>query len=101
MTAPLSARSRLPSNRKSRAVLRITNADRLPWLDVEGNATRSKTSADFLSAPGIERTATIYTVQGAASFELDLWGRLQRASESARAQLLNSEYGREATKLGM
>lgn len=86
---------------QARALLRITNADRLPWLDVEGNATRSKTSADFLPAPGMERTTTTYTVQGAASFELDLWGRLARASESARAQLLNSEYGREATKLAL
>jgi multidrug efflux system outer membrane protein len=34
-------------------------------------------------------------------YEVDLWGRYQRASESARASLLNSEYGREATKLSL
>src|SRR5690606_11023808 len=58
-------------------------------------------SAEIMSFPGVERTLETYTVQGAVSFELDFWGRYQRASESARAQLLNTEYGREATKLAL
>lgn len=86
---------------QARAALRITNADRLPTLDVQGNATRSK--ASLLASPfaSADRYSTLYTVQGVVGFELDLWGRYQRASESARAQLLNTEYGREATKLGL
>lgn len=84
---------------QARAALRITKANQLPTLDLEGDVGRSKTSADLLSVPGVERTQTSYTVQGAVGFELDFWGRYQRASESARAQLLNSEYGRESTKL--
>ena len=51
--------------------------------------------------PGLDRHRTIYTVQGVVGYELDLWGRYQRASESARAQLLNTEFGREATKLSL
>lgn len=86
---------------QARAGLRITNADRLPSVDLQGNATRSKDSAFVNTTPGIDRHRTIYTVQGAVGFELDLWGRYLRASESARAQLLNSEYGREATKLSL
>jgi outer membrane protein, multidrug efflux system len=86
---------------EARAGLRITNADRLPNVDVEGDATRSKDSLFVNTIPGISRYRTIYTVQGAVSYELDLWGRYQRASESARAQLLNTEFGREATKLSL
>ncbi len=86
---------------EARAGLRIVNADRLPHLDLEGDATRSKSSALVNDFPGIDRQRTIYTVQGAVGFELDLWGRYQRASESARAQLLNTEFGREATKLSL
>jgi len=86
---------------EARAGLRITNADRLPNVDVEGDATRSKDSLFVNNIPGISRYRTIYTVQGAVSYELDLWGRYQRASESARAQLLNTEFGREATKLSL
>jgi multidrug efflux system outer membrane protein len=86
---------------EARAGLRITNADRLPQIDVEGDATRSKDSAFVNNIPGLDRHRTIYTVQGAVGYELDLWGRYQRASESARAQLLNTEFGREATKLSL
>jgi outer membrane protein, multidrug efflux system len=86
---------------EARAGLRITNADRFPTIDVEGDATRSKDSLFVNQVPGIDRHRTIYTVQGAVGYELDLWGRYQRASESARAQLLNTEFGREATKLSL
>ncbi|HEY6643704.1 efflux transporter outer membrane subunit [Povalibacter sp.] len=86
---------------QSRAVLGITNADRWPAVDLQGNVTRSKDSAYVNTTPGIDRHRTIYTVQGGASFELDLWGKYLRASQSAREQLLNTEYGREATKLSL
>lgn len=86
---------------EARAGLRITNADRLPNLDLQGDATRSKSSSLVNNFPGVELERTTYTVQGGAGFELDLWGRYQRASESARAILLNTEFGREATKLSL
>jgi multidrug efflux system outer membrane protein len=85
---------------QARATLGIVNADRLPQLDVQADATRSKQSAALAQFPG-DRHLTTYTVQGALSFELDLWGRYERASASARAQLLNTEFGREATKLSL
>lgn len=85
---------------EARAALRIVNADRLPTVDVQGAASRSKDSA-FATLPGTSRYGTLYNVQGSVGFELDFWGRYQRASESARALLLNTEYGREATKLSL
>lgn len=84
-----------------RAGLRIVNSDRLPTVDLLGNATRSKDSGFVNTTPGINRNRTIYSVQGAVAFELDFWGKYLRASESAQAQLLNSEFGREATKLSL
>ncbi len=86
---------------QARALLGITNAERWPWLDAQANVTRSKNSAVANNFPGFDLHNTFYTVQGAASFEVDLWGRYWRASQSARAQLLNSEFGREATKLSL
>lgn len=86
---------------QARAGLRVANSARLPAVDLQGNATRSKDSAFVNTLPGLDRQHTIYTVQGAVGFELDLWGRYLRASESAQAQLLNSEYGRETTKLSL
>ncbi len=86
---------------QARSLLRITNADRLPTFNIEANAQRTKTSADILQIPNIPLTQDQYTVQGVVGYELDLWGRYLRASESARAELLNTEYGREATKLAL
>lgn len=92
---------------EARSFLRIANADRLPVLNAEGNVTRSKQSEASLRQQGLENIPgfpthqTLYTVQGTVAYELDLWGKYQRASESARAQLLSSEYGREATKLSL
>jgi outer membrane protein, multidrug efflux system len=92
---------------EARSFLRISNADRLPTLNLDANATRSKQSELSLAeqglagVPGLDTQQTTYTVQGVVGYELDLWGRYQRASESARALLLNSEYGREATKLSL
>lgn len=92
---------------EARSFLRIANADRLPTVNLEGNATRSKQSELSLAeqglenVPGVDTHQTMYTVQGTVGYELDLWGKYQRASESARAQLLNTEYGREATKLSL
>lgn len=92
---------------EARSYLRISNADRLPTLNLEGDVTRTKQSEATLvqqglgNIPGFPTQQTIYTVQGTVGYELDLWGKYQRASESARAQLLNSEYGREATKLSL
>jgi multidrug efflux system outer membrane protein len=86
---------------QARAALRISNADRLPSLDVQGDVTRAQASSLLAPAATEDRKLTTYTVQGAVGFELDFWGRYLRASQSARAQLLNSEFGREATKLSL
>ncbi|HEY5808981.1 MAG TPA: efflux transporter outer membrane subunit [Povalibacter sp.] len=86
---------------QARAVLGISDADRWPSIGAEGYATSSQDSLYVNSTPGLKRERTIYTVQGAASFELDLWGKYLRASQSAREQLLNTEYGREAIKLSL
>lgn len=86
---------------EARAILRIANADRLPSLDIEGSATRTKDPAFITEAAGQDRHQTLYSVQGVVGYELDFWGRYQRASQAARAQLLSTEFGREATKLSL
>jgi multidrug efflux system outer membrane protein len=42
-----------------------------------------------------------YQLYAGASWELDIWGRLRRASEAARAELLGSEEGRRAVTLSV
>ena len=73
-----------------RAQLVSTRADRFPQVEVQGQAERQQlpkgTSAD--------RTFTSYDLALPASFEIDLWGRLARAEEAARANLLQAEQNR-------
>lgn len=87
---------------QARGALGIANADRLPSLDLQAEATRSKESgALFFPGGNVSQLSNTYRVQGAISYELDLWGRYARAAQSARADLVNSEFGREATKLSL
>ena len=60
-----------------------TRADRFPSLSMQGKGKRQRIS------PGVETDA--YNLSLPASFELDLWGRLARAQEAARADLVQVE----------
>lgn len=49
--------------------------------------------------PGAESEQ--FNLAGRLSYELDLWGRVRRLNEAARAQLLASEEGRRTVELGL
>ncbi|SDS30625.1 efflux transporter outer membrane subunit [Pseudomonas oryzae] len=70
------------------ALLRIERANQYPFLDAEVGAGRSSQSRNIL--PTAE-TESSYFFNGAASFEVDLWGKLRRSTEAARAELLGTE----------
>src|SRR3546814_1751456 len=83
---------------EARAILRFTEADRLPQLDAEASAGRMRSSGDLIQA-GAPRTVSNFRLAGLLSYEGDLWGRLARADEAARASLLASEAARDAVRL--
>ena len=74
-------------------------ADRFPTIGVQGEAVRQSvtpqltTSLSKLLKPSAQESNS-FNVMAAASFEVDLWGRLARADEAARATLLQSEESR-------
>jgi multidrug efflux system outer membrane protein len=74
-----------------------TRADRFPSLRVQAAGERQR-RPEGGSIPGqassVERESTTYDVSFPASFEIDLWGRLARAEEAARANLLRAEENR-------
>jgi len=51
-----------------------------------------------LISPG-HRNYNAYDLDLSASYEIDVWGRLRRATEAANAQLLASEEGRRTVVL--
>jgi multidrug efflux system outer membrane protein len=75
---------------EARSQLTVVRANQFPFLDVFGIGGRGKQSEILL--PGAS-TRDNFSLSADLSFELDLWGRLRRATEAAKADLLASEAG--------
>ncbi len=76
----------------------VTRAAQFP--EVGANAAGSRTRSGQGTVPrGTPLINDSYQVDLGVSFELDLWGKLRRATESARAQLLATEEAKRTTIL--
>ena len=72
----------------ARANLGITRADQFPTIEASAGLTAQRSGG---------RSRTVGTVAAdLVSFEIDVWGRLRRATEAARADLLASDHYRKA-----
>ena len=70
-------------------------ADRFPTINLQGQGQRQRQPATTsISGTSIKRETESYSLTLPASFELDLWGRLARSQEAARANLLQAEENR-------
>jgi len=86
----------------ARAALGITRADQFPTLAAGADVTTQRVSRSG-SVPlpqGFKQERTFGTVAGnLLSYEVDIWGRLRRATEAARADLLATEENRKAVAM--
>ena len=82
----------------ARANLGITRADQFPTLTAGVDVTSSRSSAASIPIPGVNGSERTFgsVVLNMLSFEIDIWGRLRRATEAARADLLATEENRKA-----
>src|SRR5919106_4825584 len=83
----------------ARANLGITQADQYQNSGVGADVTATEASrrGEETIPRGTSRQRTFGTVfLNLFSFEIDIWGRLRRATESARAQLLATDWNRKA-----
>jgi multidrug efflux system outer membrane protein len=83
---------------EARALYGGARGSLLPGAGYQGGVERSR--ADQTSNPSGE-AATKWTAELLFSWELDLWGRLRRQTEAARAQYLASEDGRRGVLLSL
>lgn len=82
---------------QARAAYGITRADRFPDVAASAgvNAVRSSQTGANRAVPQDADTDVSYTQAGfSLGWELDVWGRLRRLSEAARAQYLATEEAR-------
>jgi len=83
----------------ARANLGITRADQFPVVDASADVTamRFSSAGAFPLPQGFPPQRTFGSVaMNLVSFEADIWGRLRRATEAARAELLSSDDNRKA-----
>jgi len=86
---------------EARANLGVTRSNQYPQADASGSLEVTRLSRDgaFPLPAGFVSSQNRNWGQASLnllSFELDLWGRLRRSTEAARANLLNAEENRKA-----
>lgn len=85
------------------ALLRQVDAALLPQVNVDASGSRSRISQT--NATPIPSTAPITRSSArlalSTAFELDVWGKLRRASEAARAQALGTRYAADTVSLSL
>jgi len=85
---------------EARGLYRIQDADRLPTLGANAEATRSRTPLG--EASGGPVTVNRYSIGvGVSAFELDFWGRVRNLSEAARSQYFATVQAERAFRLSL
>ncbi|MBL8422063.1 MAG: efflux transporter outer membrane subunit [Candidatus Accumulibacter phosphatis] len=86
----------------SEAAARAVGAAFYPAVGLDASASRNRISGE--TASGRESGSLRYNNRRAAltlSYEVDLWGRVQRSNEAARAEVLSSRFGRDSIRLAL
>ena len=84
------------------AVLRQVDAALLPQIDANAAGSRSRASqTTAIKTPNVAPIRSSAKLNLSTSFELDVWGKLRRASEAARAQALGTRYASDTVSLGL
>jgi len=86
---------------EARGILGIARSELFPSLDYSVDVSRGNVAPGQLGRPGGKApgTNTFYSGTVAASWELDIWGRIRRSNEAARAGLLATEDARRGVWL--
>jgi multidrug efflux system outer membrane protein len=86
---------------EARANLQVARSDLYPSLDYSANAGRARFPLGGLNLPdGTDhRTDDVFTAYMTMWWELDIWGRIRRSNEAARATLLATEDARRGVWL--
>lgn len=95
---------------QARAQYRITDADRLPQVNLQAGATRTQTPTNAFAFPGAGGGTTgpsSFTIDqfslgvAVSSFELDFWGRVRNLAEVQRREYLATVEAERAFRLSL
>jgi multidrug efflux system outer membrane protein len=82
---------------EARASVGFTRADMYPAFDLEASAARGNSAGGRLS----EHTDNNFFIAPTATWEIDVWGKLRRATESSRAELMATEYSMRTIQISL
>jgi multidrug efflux system outer membrane protein len=84
---------------EARGLLAVSRSALFPQLDASLSAGRGRSAAAALR--GVSATQDFFSATLNPAFELDLWGRLRRGTEAARAVLLSTAYAEQTVRLSL
>jgi multidrug efflux system outer membrane protein len=84
-------------------VLMTTRSPLFPQVGYQGSGARARFSDNGTTdlASGIANPTDVYQVLAGASWEIDLWGRIRRLTEAARAELLATQDAKRGVVLSL
>jgi outer membrane protein, multidrug efflux system len=84
---------------QSRQIAAQAHAQYLPFVNYSAGASNGKNEFLGTVAPGSYTTKGSFLAAGSAAWQADIWGRIRRLNESARAQYLSTEEARRGVML--
>ena len=83
---------------EAQAQLGVTRSFLLPTVDGTAEVGRDRVSQEsFIPIPsGVSPVGNTFALGLALNWEVDVWGRIRRETEAARAELLSTEWARRA-----
>ena len=85
---------------QAREQVGIAKADYWPKVGYQVGASRGSVLGGFLPTED-NSPQNVFTGFGTLNWELDFWGKFRRATESAKANLVASEYGKRTVQIGL
>lgn len=85
---------------EAQALANEIGAASLPQVDLNGVANRSRVTESGANEVS-NNPRNLYRAQLATTFEIDFWGKLIRAKESVRAQVLAGQYAKDTVALSL
>jgi len=82
---------------QARASLKFTEAEPLPKIDIQADATRG----NLAGTNKILSTENNFFIAPIVSWEIDFWGKFQRATEASKAELMASEYSLRTIQISL
>ena len=83
---------------EARAYVGFNKADYYPKIGYGGGIFKGNYAGGFLIFPEDQEAGLI---NGQLSWEIGFWGKVRRATESAKAELLASEYGKRQVQISL